>query len=271
MTALPPPAPLQPTATPRRRFGSLRAIGALILREMSTSYGRSPGGYLWAVLEPAAGIALLSFVFALGFRSPPMGVNFPIFYATGMVPFLMYVGISGKLGTAVMFSKQLLAYPAVTYMDALIARFVLNALTQLLVAYIIFTGILVIFETRTTLELDRIALAFSMTLALAAGVGTFNCFLMSLYPLWQRIWAILNRPLFIVSCIFFTFESMPDEVQRYLWWVPTAHLPGIMRSAFYPGYDASYASPGYVFGLSLILLTVGLVFLRRYHRDIVNT
>ncbi|MEL6475009.1 MAG: sugar ABC transporter permease, partial [Pseudomonadota bacterium] len=34
----------------RRRFASLRSIIALMLREMATSYGRSPGGYLWAVL-----------------------------------------------------------------------------------------------------------------------------------------------------------------------------------------------------------------------------
>ena len=27
---------------------------------MGTTYGRSPGGYLWAILEPVAGIALLS-------------------------------------------------------------------------------------------------------------------------------------------------------------------------------------------------------------------
>ena len=50
------------TGGPRRRFASLRAIAALVLREMSTTNGRSPGGYLWAILEPAAGIALLTIV-----------------------------------------------------------------------------------------------------------------------------------------------------------------------------------------------------------------
>ena len=50
---------------PRRRLASARAIGALILREMSSSYGRSPGAYVWAILEPVAGIALLSLVFVL--------------------------------------------------------------------------------------------------------------------------------------------------------------------------------------------------------------
>jgi len=254
----------------RRSFATLRTIGALILREMSTTYGRSPGGYLWAVLEPAGGIALLTLIFSLGFRSPPMGTNFPIFYATGMVPFLMYLDLSGKVATSVMFSKQLLAYPAVTYADAILGRFILNTLTQLMVGYIIFTFILVVFDTRTTLELDRIALGYVMTAALGLGVGTFNCFVMSMFPIWQRIWSIVNRPLFILSCIFFTFESVPQPLRDWLWYVPTVHLTGTFRAAFYPGYEASYVSPLYVFGVSGVLIATGLVFLRRYHRDILD-
>jgi capsular polysaccharide transport system permease protein len=253
-----------------RSFATFRTIGALILREMATTYGRSAGGYAWTVLEPAGGIAMLTLIFSLGFRSPPLGINFPIFYATGLVPFLMYLDISGKMSTSVMFSKQLLAYPAVTYVDAILARFILSTLTQLMVGYVIFTGILVMFETRTTLELDRIALGFAMTAALALGVGTMNCFLMSMYPVWQRIWSILNRPLFLLSCIFFTFETVPEPYRDILWYVPTVHLTGIFRAAFYPGYDATYVSPIYVFGLSGLLLMTGLLFLRRYYRDILS-
>ena len=61
------------------RLATPRTILALILREMSSTHGKSPGGYLWMVLEPALGIALLSAIFSLGFRSPRLGTNFPIF------------------------------------------------------------------------------------------------------------------------------------------------------------------------------------------------
>lgn len=278
----PPSPPLAPASPPgagsadmlrpvnRRSFATFRTIGALILREMSTTYGRSAGGYLWAVLEPAGGIAMLTLIFSLGFRSPPLGTNFPIFYATGLVPFLMYQDVSGKIAVSVMFSKQLLAYPAVTYVDAILARFILNTLTQLMVGYVIFTGILITFETRTTLELDRIALGFAMTSALALGVGTMNCFLMSMFPVWQRVWSIMSRPLFLMSCLFFLFESVPQPFRDYLWYVPTVHLTGTFRAAFYPGYEATYVSPLYVFGVSGVLMATGLVFLRRYHRDILD-
>ena len=43
--------PPQPQLRPPR-VQTFRTISALIMREMQTTYGRSPGGYLWAVLEP---------------------------------------------------------------------------------------------------------------------------------------------------------------------------------------------------------------------------
>ncbi len=87
-----------------RRFKSLRAIGALVMREMSTTYGRSPGGYLWAIAEPVAGIALLSIVFGLIARSPPIGDNFPIFYATGFLPFGLYRELELKIAKSIRMS-----------------------------------------------------------------------------------------------------------------------------------------------------------------------
>lgn len=241
-----------------------------MLREMSTSYGRSPGGYLWAVLEPAAGIVLLTAIFSLGFRAPPLGTHFPIFYATGVVPFLMFTDISAKTGTAILYSRNLLVYPGVTFLDAIAARFLLNALTQLLVAYVILAFIVVVMEAPVSLDFGRVLLGFAMALALGLGIGTLNCFLFSVVPLWQRAWSILTRPLFIASGIFFIFESIPQPWRDYLWYNPLIHVVGMVRSGFYARYDATYASPLYVFAIAGATLVTGLIFLRRYHNDILH-
>ena len=52
-----------------RSFPTLRAISALILREMATAHGRIRGGYLWAVAEPVAAVTLLVLVFSVAFES----------------------------------------------------------------------------------------------------------------------------------------------------------------------------------------------------------
>ena len=63
-----------------------RIVMALMLREMATTYGRSAGGYLWAILEPILGIALLSVIFSLALARPGRTVirNRPITTMTGI-------------------------------------------------------------------------------------------------------------------------------------------------------------------------------------------
>ena len=259
-------APLRPKIR-FRRFATLRAVLALMLREMATSYGRSPGGYLWAVLEPVGGIAILTLIFSFGFSAPSLGTNFPIFYATGLLPFMMFNSVCNRVSTALLFSKSLLAYPAVTFVDALLARFLVNTVTQAMVAYVVFGGILMMYDTRTLPAPLLIAQSLGLTAALALGVGTLNAYLIARFAVWQVIWSILTRPLFLISGIFFLFNAMPHPMRDVIWFNPLVHVVGIMRAGFYPTYNAQYTSTTYVLMVSLVTFAVGLMLLRRSHRD----
>ena len=261
------PAKLQ---TQVANLATLRAIGALILREITTTYGRSPGGYIWAILEPAAGITLLTLVFSIGFRTPPLGTSFALFYAAGILPLMMYTDISTKLAQTIQFSRALLAYPRITFLDALIARFILNFLTQMMVHFIVLGFIVIFLQPTTTLDYSKIGQAYLLTVALAIGIGTLNSFLTLAYPIWQTAWAILNRPLFLISCVFFIFESVPQPYSDYLWFNPIVHIAGLMRDGFYPFYQPTYVSIAYPLAVSAMTTVAGLFLLNRYHRDILD-
>lgn len=253
-----------------RSFGTARAIGALMLREMATTYGRSPGGYLWAVLEPIGAIAILTVAFGLLLRSPSLGTNFPLFYATGYLPFVLYMGLATKIAQSIRFSRPLLAYPSVTYMDAILARFLLTLLTQLMVFYIVMTGLHIAYDVRSILDVPAILLGLCMAASLGFAVGVLNCFLMSIVPAWENVWMIVNRPLFLLSAVLYIYEDLPDFAQTYMWYNPLAHMTGAMRAGFYATYEANYVSVPYVFGVALTGSTVGLILLGRYHRHILN-
>lgn len=261
-----------PTLVPQspKPPGTVRTILALMLREMSTTYGKSAMGYLWAILEPVAGLMLMSIIFSLAFRAPPMGTNFALFFATGFLPFTAYLDISGKVAVAVRFSKQLLFYPGVTFIDTLFARFFMAMLTNIMVGMVVLPAILILYSIDVILDPMAIALGYAMTLALALGVGTLNCFLLSMFPVWERTWAILNRPLFILSCVIFMFDTVPQPYRDWLWWNPLVHVVGQVRSGIYATYDANYVSPLYVFGVSMVTFVLGLILLRRYYREILN-
>ena len=250
------------------RFRTSRTIFALFIREMSTTYGRSSGGYLWAVAEPIAGILLLTLLFSVALRSPSIGTNFALFYASGYLPFSAFMDISQKVAKAVRFSKQLLYYPGVTLVDALLARFLLNALTQCVVVVVVLAGIINIYDVDVILDIKSMALSIVLVFWLAFGVGVLNCYLQSMFPVWERIWSVLTRPLFLISGVIFIFDDIPQPYQDWLWWNPLVHPVGMMRNGVFSSYDASYVSVLYVVTVGAICMMAGLLLLRRYYRDI---
>lgn len=261
-------SPKGPSVTGRKTFPMGRTIGALVMRELTSTYGKKAGGYLWVILEPVAGIVLLTVIFSIALRTPPIGTNFAMFYATGLVPFMFYRTLSAAAASAITFSKPLLSYPAITVTDAVISRALVNACTGLLVGFIIFSFILLTQETRTNPQMSQIALAYAMAFVLAMGIGTFNAFAFAALPEWQSVWQIINRPLMIVSCVLFMYDDVPHPYDDYLWWNPLVHIVGQMRQAFYLTYPGDYISPTYVFFVGLLIWAIGTALLLRYHREI---
>ncbi len=264
------PASRTPRLRPVHRpvpFVTLRVVVALILREMTSTYGRKPGGYVWAILEPVAGIALLTWIFSLFARNPGLGTDFPMFYATGMMPFWIFAQVSSRVSQSLRYSRQLLAYPRVTVLDALAARYLLNIMLQLLIAYLVLGAIRLLNDTGTTLVLPRVMLGFAMAAVLAAGIGAFNCVLMTAFPLWQTAWSIISRPLVLLSGVIFMIEDIADPMRTYLTWNPLVHAVAEVRAGFYFGYHPDYVSPAYVFGVSLVLLVAGMLLTWRFYRE----
>lgn len=272
MTFTPPPAApaLPPAEAGNRRFASSRTVAALILREMSTRYGRTPGGYLWGIVEPLAAIMILSLAFSLVMRTPSLGTSFILFYAAGYLPFDLYQTLSVTIARAIGFSRPLLKYPAVTWVDAVIARFLLNSLTGILITTLLMTGILMVIDARTVVDFPPIVTAIGLAMILGLGVGVLNCALAGLFPLWEMVWSIVTRPLFLASGIIFLYDIMPPLARDILWYNPLIHVVGRMRTGFYPTYTAPYINEIYVLSIALICLVLGLVLLGRYHRDILN-
>jgi capsular polysaccharide transport system permease protein len=264
------PAAATPVRPAAARPSRARVIVALAIREMGTKFGRSAGGYLWALAEPLGGILLLAFAFSLALRTPPLGTSFILFYATGIIPFTMFASMSKGVAGAIASNKGLLNFPVVTALDAVIAKFALNFLTTFLVATILFAGVVLGLGLHVNLDLAALATAFSLAALLGLGVGTTNCVLFGFFPTWKNVWAVLTRPLFIVSGVFFTFESVPRSFQDVLWWNPLVHVIAVMRSGVYGAYDPAFVSYPYVVGLGLGLFALGGWLLRRHEAALIE-
>jgi len=258
--------PLPATESPA--VSALRCIAALMLREMGTRYGRRPGGYVWAVLQPLGIIIIIAFAFSLIAQSPALGTSFLLFKATGMLVLQTFNALGSNVGRAMNYSRALLFFPRVSWIDAVIARFLLNALVSLAAACIILVGIILFDDLKTVLDWGQIFLAVVLICALGFGIGCLNCYLFQRFPVWDDIWGILTAPLFVISGVLFLYEDLPPFAQDILWYNPIMHITGLMREGFYPVYSPGYISVAYTAACALVPMVIGLLLLRQYHRDL---
>ena len=239
---------------------TLRSVCALMLRDVSATHGAS-GGYLWAIVEPVAGIILMTIAFSFALREPPLGASFALFYATGMLPFTAFREMSVKVAKSLDQNRPLLAYPSVVFTDAILARFFLTFATQAVIWCVVLLGIVYVVSPSSTMSLERVALGFVLVNALGLGIGIFNAMVFRRLPVWERVWNILNRPLFLISTVFYLYGDLPKFAQDAMWFNPLIHVVGWVREGFYGTYEAGYASLLFVASIPMIAAVAGLYLL----------
>jgi capsular polysaccharide transport system permease protein len=267
---LPPPLRPRPGAEdPWAAF--LRVQGALILREIATRYGRTPGGFLWAVAEPVAAVLVLTAALSMVVHAPSLGTSFVVFYASGYLPFQLYATLQGHLQQSLAYSRPLLVYPSVSWIDAVAARFVLNTVTGLVVVGVALAGLALATGEVRIVAPGLVVLSLALAALLGLGLGVMNCLLVGLFPAWGQVWAIASRPLLLVAGVIFVMEDLPTRIQDALFLTPWIHVTGLFRAGLYAGYEASYVSVPLVLAWALVPLAAGLLFLRKYSHEILQS
>jgi capsular polysaccharide transport system permease protein len=242
----------------------LRVVGALVLRESMSRFGRSWGGYGWALAEPVGGIVVLTLAVSLVASAPPLGTSFPFFYATGLVAYLAFHGIAGAGPTALQANRLLFAYPAVSPLDVVLARTLLEAMTHATVAALILPALCAGLSLHLPFEPLPALRGFALAVALGLGTGAANAVISAYWPPWRAVWNVATRPLFLASGVLFTPGTLPPDVVDILWYNPVLHVVTDFRGAFYGPDEADWASPAYVMTLAATLFLGGAcVMVRR--------
>jgi capsular polysaccharide transport system permease protein len=264
MTELPKPSLRKP------RFQGGRSIVALMLREMSTTYGASPGGYIWAILQPVGMLVVLSFGFALLVRSPSLGNSFLYFYATGFLVYNFYREIDNKSMNCLRYARGLLGYPAVAWIDTLVSRVLLSLITFGVVFLIVMSGAIYFEDIDATLNLAPIIQSLAIAVALGMAVGMNNAVLVGMFPMWRSLWGIITRPMLLASGVLYIYEDLPSVAQDVLWWNPLIHMTGLMRKGFFQTYDADFVSLTYCWFVILVLMLSGIILMGKYYSSVLE-
>ena len=246
-----------------------RVIHALVLREIGVKFARQRLGYLWAFVEPVAFIAAFSLILSVGGRSLPAGMPAVPFLMTGIIPFFLFRDVVSATVRGVSANKPLLVYPQVTAFDVMLARLLLETATAIVV-FIALLAVLAGIGVDVRIERPIEAFAWLIAMGLAGfGFGAACGALEPLFPAVERIVpAVVLRPLFWISGVFFTSGMLPPDLRDLALLNPLLHMIELMRSAFFHEFENQYAGYPYAVFSLLIVLFIAALLHRALRRQI---
>lgn len=238
-------------------------IYALLLRELSSRFGKSRGGFLWVLIEPMA--HLIVPVFILGFirqRLVP-GVEYPVFLVYGFLPFLLFKAICLQIVDGVNTAKGLLSYRQVLLMDVFVAKAMAFVVIQALVFTIVLTGLGMLGYEVLPPRPVELAGVLALCVVLAFGLGLILAAIASLIPDARPVIHVMFMPLYFVSGILFPVTRFPDAWVQWMAFNPVLHLVELSRVMAVEGYvPMKYLSLAYPFALAFSMVVIGLMLYR---------
>jgi capsular polysaccharide transport system permease protein len=245
-----------------------RVVAALVAREMITRFGNKPGGYIWALLDPVAHIAFMVLIFSAISRAPALGTSFALFFATGYIAYQFYHSLYGYVVSAITSNRNLLQYPIVAPIDTIMARTVLQAGTQLLVAVIVLGGIELSLSVSTQITVTYLLEASLLAGLMGVGIAMANCVFFMRSPFYEKVFSVVSRPLILLSGVFYLPDAIPHPYREYLLINPLVHVVIRFRMGFYPEYRGSSLDLIYTYIFAATAFMLGLTIFATGRRTI---
>ena len=241
----------------------MRVLGALILRELHTRYGRENVGYLWMFLEPMMLATVIGLMHYESGHSPAGGDIKPLpFGVIGYTTFILFRGIVSRAEGALEANAPLLYHRSVTIIDIVFSRALLE-----------FASVFTVF-------------AVLMTLITFAGLADPPARPLYLILGWALMWWFCIGQALVITAItyerrtlgrlvhpytyfmtglsgaFYMVSWLPPGIREWAEWLPTTTVFETVRYGWFESATDDYAFWGYLSGFCLLQMWVGLLGVR---------
>ncbi|NBI12742.1 ABC transporter permease [[Haemophilus] felis] len=245
-----------------------RVIGALLMREIITRYGRNNIGFLWLFVEPLLMTGLIVVVWG-GLRFNQYStLNIIAFMATGYPLMMMWRNASSRAIGAVSANTTLLYHRNVRVLDTLLSRMILEIAGATVAQIVLMAALILSGLIPMPHDLFYMLLAWCLMAMFAIGLGLIICSIAQCVEVFGRIWGTLSFLMMPLSGAFFFVHNMPAVVQPYLLKVPMIHGSEMLRHGYFGDTVTTYEDPFFLLLTNLILLSIGLVAVQRFSKGI---
>lgn len=245
-----------------------RVIGALLMREVITRFGRDNFGAMWLVFEPmlfTLGVAALWTAAAMNH-----GSSIPIvaFAVTGYSSVLLWRNCASRCSMAIEANLSLMYHRNVQVIDVFFTRILLEV-AGATASFMVLSVIFITIDWMTfPVDLGKVLGGwlllswFGASLALLIGAGTAYSHVV------EKLWHPAAYLLFPMSGAAFMVDWLPDTLQQVVLLLPMVHGVELLREGWFGNTVRTHHDAGYMAACCLILTWLGMHYVREAGRKL---
>ncbi|QEY24490.1 ABC transporter permease [Neisseria animalis] len=245
-----------------------RVIGALLMREIITRYGRNNIGFLWLFVEPLLMTLFIVLMWKFFRADRVSDLNIVAFTITGYPMMMMWRNASNRAIGSISSNISLLYHRNVRVLDTIFARMLLE-IAGATVAQIVLMGILIAVRwIEMPADVFYMLLAWLLMSVFAVGLGLIICSVAVKVEFFGKLWGTLSFVMMPLSGVFFFVHSLPQQVQEYALMIPMVHGTEMFRAGYFGENAVTYENPWYLILCNLVLLLMGLAMVSKFSKGV---
>jgi capsular polysaccharide transport system permease protein len=246
-----------------------RVVGALLLREVYTRFGREGLGFAWMLGEPLIFAIPVLLVWSVVRDPYEHGVPMLPFLWSGYLPILLFRHVGGRMILFIRVNAGLLYHRQVTIFDVFLARFLLEVFSNL--SAVLASGIL--FYSVGLLDLPRdlpmFYLGYLYMIWWCAAVGLIIGGLSERTDWVEKIWAPYSYLYIFFSGFFVMAAWLPPHMREVALLQPSMQAYEMIRAGMFGPSVKTYADFTYATSSLALLTLIGLLFMRESRKYVV--
>ena len=246
-----------------------RVIGALLIREIYTRFGREGLGFFWIIAEPLMFALPVLTLWSLVRAKYEHGVSIMPIVITGYMGVLLFRHIGGTMLLFVRNNATLLYHRQVTILDVFLARALLEVMSNLMAVVVTFGIFIAVGEMNVPVDLPLFYLGYFFMIWWCVAIGLIVGAFCERSKLVEKIWPVYSYTYMFYSGFWFIADWLPLPLRKIALYQPCLQAYEMRRGGVFGSAVRTYGDPAYTAAALSVLTLIGLWAMRDARKHIV--
>lgn len=246
-----------------------RVIGALMVRELVTRFGRENIGFLWIMVEPLLFAVLVGVMWRFMKGPEEHGISVVAFVASGYLPLTLFRHAVMRAVRVFTVNSSLMYHRQIKVLDFIFVRFLIEMIGAMMAYVFIAALLMAIGEFPIPADLGALLMGWFLYCLFTFSLCLVLAPLSEMSDVLEKIMPVTTYIMIPFSGTFNMVSWLTPDAQGAMYYSPFVHGMEMMRYGIFGDKVNAHWDVTVPIASSLVFMLIGLAMCRRIRRELV--